>query len=112
LIVVISGGLACVIIYFDQLFMANLCKCYLGDQICCALQGIPSLQANYSTILQNCANAILNGNISSLLCPTVPTSKLIYIQAQLGAACGMLVVCAIYVVVFLFACFGVCFGHD
>ncbi len=109
---VISGALACVIIYFDQLFMNNLCTCYLGNQICCALQGIPSLQANYSTILQNCANAIVNGNIGSLLCQTVPTGKLIYIQAQLGCAVGMLVVCGLYVIIFLFACFGVCFGHD
>jgi hypothetical protein len=92
--------------------MNNLCKCFLGDQICCALQGIPSLQSNYSAILQNCATAELDGTISTMICPSVPTTKLIYIEAQLGCAVGMLVACGLYVVLFLFACFGVCFGHD
>ncbi len=108
---VISGLLACVLIYFDQVFMNDLCKCYLGDQICCALRGIPSLQSNYTAILDQCGDAILYGNISSLVCTSVPYGKLIYIKAQLGCAVGMLVTCALYVVLFLFACFGVCFGR-
>jgi hypothetical protein len=92
--------------------MNNLCKCYLGDQICCALRGIPSLQANYSSILEDCAEAILDGTIASQVCTSVPYAKLPYIQAQLAFAVAMLVTCGIYVILFLFACFGVCFGHD
>lgn len=108
----LSGLLACVIIYFDQLFMNNLCQCYLGDQLCCAIGGIPSFQQNYTSVLQECAEAIKSDTSSAVTCRTRPVTKLPYIQAQLAAACAMLVVCAIYVVVFLFACLGVCFGHD
>ncbi len=100
------------IIYFDQIFMNDLCKCYLGDQICCALRGIPTLRANYTAVLEDCASAIIDGTISSRLCPSVPYDKLIYIQAQLGCAIGMLVTCGLYVILVLFACFGICFGHD
>jgi hypothetical protein len=108
----LSGLLACVIIYFDQLFINDPCKCYLGDQLCCAVGSIPSLQQNYTTIFENCGYAISNGNIAQLVCPTVPYGKVIYLKAQLGCAVGMLVTCGVYVVLFLFACFGVCFGHD
>ena len=92
--------------------MNNLCQCYLGDELCCAVGGIPSFQQDYGTIAKECATAVTYKNISSLVCRTRPVTKLPYIQAQLAAACAMLVVCIIYVVVFLFACFGVCFGHD
>ncbi|CAF3536727.1 unnamed protein product [Adineta steineri] len=109
---ILSGALACVIIYFDQVFINDLCKCYLGDQICCALRGIPSLQSNYSAILDECALAITHNNSASLVCPSVPYDKLGLIKAQLGCAVGMLVTCGIYVMLFLFACFGICFGHD
>ncbi|CAF1413110.1 unnamed protein product [Adineta steineri] len=109
---VLSGALACVIIYFDQVFINDLCKCYLGDQICCALRGIPSLQSNYSAILDECALAITHNNSASLVCPSVPYDKLGLIKAQLGCAVGMLITCGIYVMLFLFACFGICFGHD
>ncbi len=100
------------IIYFDQIFINDLCKCYLGDQICCALRGIPSLQSNYSAIFENCGRAIAQNIIASLTCPSVPYDKLSLIKAQLGCAVGMLVTCGLYVVVFIFACFGICFGHD
>ncbi len=93
--------------------MSNLCKCYLGDQLCCAVRGIPSLQANYSSIFNQCGTAISQGTSANLTCPTgPPTSKLILIQAQLGCAAGMLVTCAVYVILFFFACCGVCFGHE
>jgi len=105
LLSVFSVALACVIIYFDQLFIKDLCKCYLSNQICCALQGIPTLQSNYSNALQTCSHALINGNISALTCPSVPTGKLIYIQIQSGCAVGMVLVCSIYIIVFLFACF-------
>ncbi|UJR32231.1 hypothetical protein I4U23_019696 [Adineta vaga] len=109
---VLSGLLACVLIYFDQLFMNDLCKCYLGDQLCCAVRGIPSLTSNYSGILDDCATAIQQGTISTRICPSIPTDKLVLIKAQLGCAVGMLVSCGLYVVLFIFACAGVCFGHD
>jgi hypothetical protein len=101
-----------VVIYFDQIFMNNLCTCYLGQQLCCAVRGIPSLQSNYTAIFNQCGTAIAQNTISTLQCPSTPYSKLILIQAQLGCAVGMLVSCAVYVVVFLFACFGVCFKGD
>lgn len=93
--------------------MNDVCKCYLGNQLCCAVRGIPALQTNYSGIFQDCGNAIVDGTISSRICPSPPPyEKLPYIKAQLACACAMLVVCALYVILFLFACFGVCFGHD
>ena len=98
-------------IYFDQVFMNNPCKCYLGDTLCCAVRSIPSFQSNFTSILQDCGTAVTNGNIASLACPSVPTSKLSLIQAQLGCAIGMIVFCGGYILVFIFACVGVCFGH-
>ncbi|CAF0850071.1 unnamed protein product [Rotaria sordida] len=109
---ILSGVLACVMIYFDQLFINQLCKCYLGDQLCCAVRGIPSLSSNFSGVLDDCATAISQGTISSRTCPTTPTDKLPLLKAQLACAVGMLVSCGLYVVVFIFACFGICFGHD
>ena len=93
--------------------MNNLCKCYLGDQLCCAIRSISSFNSNYGSIAQNCTTALAQGTSSSSVytCPVYPSSKLIYIQAQLGCAAGMLGICALYVVVYLFACFGICFGH-
>ena len=75
--------------------------------------GIPSLQSNYTAIFNQCGTAIYQNTLSSLTCPNgPPTSKLILVQAQLGCAAGMVFTCALYVIVFFFACCGVCFGHD
>lgn len=107
--------LACVVIYFDQYFMTNLCKCYLGDTLCCAIRGISDFTSNYyQTILTNCTTVLTtygssSAAFSAISCAKTPTSKLVYIQAQLGVAVGMIVVCAVYIVVYLFACFGICF---
>ncbi|CAF4198031.1 unnamed protein product [Rotaria sp. Silwood2] len=109
---IFSGLLACVMIYFDQLFINQPCTCYLGDQLCCAVRGIPSLSNNYSAVLDDCNTAISQGTISSKTCPTVPYDKLPLLKAQLACAVGMLVSCGVYVVVFIFACFGICFGHN
>ncbi|CAF1011586.1 unnamed protein product [Rotaria magnacalcarata] len=109
---ILSGALACVMIYFDQIFINDLCKCYLGDQLCCAVRGIESYRANFSAIFDECGQAITQGTISSKICPSIPYAKLKLIKAQLGCAVGMLITCAIYVVIYLFACLGICFGHD
>jgi len=109
---ILSGLLACVIIYFDQIFINNLCKCYLGDHLCCAVRSVESFRTNYTAIFEDCANAVQQGTISTRTCPSVPYDKLKLIQAQLGCAVGMLITCAIYVVIYVFACFGICFGHD
>jgi hypothetical protein len=109
---VLSGLLACVVIYFDQIFIKDLCKCYLGPQLCCAIGSIESFQHNYTATLEACGTAILDGDISQLTCKNQPFDKLRLIQAQLGCAVGMLISCGVYVLVYIFACFGICFGHD
>ncbi len=109
---VFSGFLACVIIYFDRIFINDLCKCYLGPQLCCAIGSVDSFRNNYTTTLEVCAQYIQQGTISDHTCSTTPYDKLKLIQAQLGCAVGMLITCAIYVVIYVFACFGICFGHD
>lgn len=91
--------------------MNDPCKCFLGDQICCALRGIPTLQTNYTAVLQDCTTRIRTGLYNSTTCDFRPDEKVIYIKAQLGCAIGMLVSCGLYVILCLFACFGVCFGH-
>jgi hypothetical protein len=100
-----------VVIYFDQIFIKDLCKCYLGDKLCCAVRGVESFRTNYTAILEQCGQAILNQQTVPV-CPATPYDKLKLIQAQLGCAVGMLITCAIYVVIYLFACLGICFGHD
>ena len=109
---VFSGLLACIVIYFDRVFIDDLCKCYLGDQLCCAVRGIESLRANYSAIFEQCTAALQSGHSAQLRCPSVPHDKLKLIQAQLGCAVGILVTCGVYVIIYLFACLGICFGHD
>ncbi|CAF0743391.1 unnamed protein product [Adineta ricciae] len=109
---IFSGLLACVMIYFDQIFIKDLCKCYLGDQLCCAVRSVESFRTNYTAILNQCGQAIANNNSADLRCPAVPYDKLKLIQAQLGCAVGMLISCAVYIVIYVFACFGICFGHD
>ena len=105
--------MACVIIYFDQIFINDICKCYLGPQLCCAVRSVDSFRSNYSAIFEQCGQAIINNNLANLTCPTGPPyDKLQYVQAQLGCAVGMLITCGVYVVIFIFACFGICFGHD
>lgn len=101
------------IIYFAKAHSDNVCKCYLGDKLCCALKGIPEFQSNYQQVLEGCGQLIAAGakNIDRCI-DKPPNEKLVYLKAQLGVAAGMLATCAIYVVLFLFACFGVCFGHD
>ena len=111
-LVVLGVALACVVIYFDQVFIGDLCKCYLGDKVCCAIRGIPAFQSNYTAVLEDCGQAIFSNTLASRVCPAIPYEKLPLIKAQLGCAVGMLVSCLVYVVVFLFACFGVCFGKD
>lgn len=100
------------IIYFDQIFVNNLCKCYLGDQLCCAVRGIEAYRANYSAVFEQCGQYITQGTIQSHVCEVVPNDKLKLVQAQLACGVGMLVTCGIYVVLYIFACFGICFGHD
>ncbi|CAF1234773.1 unnamed protein product [Rotaria sp. Silwood1] len=108
---IVSGLLAIVVIYFDQLFMNEPCKCYLGDTLCCIMRGVPTFSSNFTGVLQDCTNALTLGTISSKTCPSIPYDKVSYIKAQLACAVAMVVTCAVYIVVFLFACFGVCFGH-
>jgi hypothetical protein len=96
-------------IYFDQVFINDLCKCYLGDQLCCAVRSIQSFQSNYTAILKDCGNALLQNTAASLRCPSIPYDKLPLIKAQLSCAVGMLVSCGLYVLLFIFACFGICF---
>ena len=108
---VFSGFLACVMIYFDQIFINNLCKCYLGDVLCCAIRGVDAFKSNYTAVLDSCRAAVTGGGSYSV-CPVTPYDKLKYIQAQLGCAVGMLITCGIYVVIYVFACLGICFGHD
>lgn len=112
---VASGLLACVIIYFAQAHMNNVCKCYLGDTVCCALKGVPDYQSNYQSILKTCESLVASNAQNIDTCnpnSTALTTKVVYLKAQLGCAVGLLVSCALYVLLFLFACFGVCFGHD
>ncbi len=114
LFLVISGALACVIIYFDNYFISNLCQCYLGTDLCCGLHGISTFNSNYATTVQNCSGISISG-IQTVVDPCYsnpPTSKLVFLKAQLGCSVGMLVVCGLYVVLYIFACFGICFGHD
>jgi hypothetical protein len=112
-LLVLSGILACVIIYFDRIFINDLCKCYLGPQLCCAVGSVESFQNDYTARLQNCTQAnFINNDIQSLDCQNEPYGKLPLIKAQLACAVGMLISCGVYVVVYLFACFGICFGHD
>ncbi|CAF0824725.1 unnamed protein product [Rotaria sordida] len=108
---IISGLLAVVTIYFDQLFMNDPCKCYLGDVLCCLIRGVPTFRSNFTGVLQECTNALTAGTISSKTCPSTPYDKVAYIKAQLACAAAMAVTCIAYIVIFLFACFGVCFGH-
>ncbi len=104
--------MACVIIYFDRIFLDDLCKCYLGSKLCCAVGSVASFRSNYTAILEDCAIAIQQGTISQKVCQVKPVAKFQLIQAQLGCAVGMLISCAVYVVIYFFACFGICFGHD
>jgi len=99
-------------IYFDQVFINNLCKCYLGPHLCCAVRSVESMRTNYTAIYDNCKTYVLDGTIDRHTCPSIPYDKLKLVQAQLGCAVGMLITCAIYVVIYLFACLGICFGHD
>jgi len=84
----------------------------LGPQLCCAIGSIDSFRSNYTTTLEQCGQYIQQGTISQHTCPITPYGKLQFIQAQLGCAVGMLIICAIYVVIYVFACFGICFGRD
>ena len=99
------------IIYFNQIFIKDLCKCYLGPHLCCAVRSIDSMRTNYTAIWESCWDAVQKGTINAKVCPRIPYEKLNLIQAQLGCAVGMLISCAIYVVLYFFACFGICFGH-
>ncbi|CAF2518932.1 unnamed protein product [Rotaria sp. Silwood2] len=108
---IISGLMGIVIIYFDQLFMNDPCKCYLGDTLCCLVRSVPTFRDNFTGVLQDCSNALTAGTISSKTCPSTPYDKVAYVQAQLACAIAMVITCIVYIVVFLFACFGVCFGH-
>ena len=112
LCLVASVALAVVLIYFDQCFIDNLCKCYFGDQLCCAIRGISSFNSDYGSIAQKCTTSLLQGTSSTLTCPVYPSGKLIYLQAQLGCAASMLAICGLYVVLYVFACAGICFGHS
>jgi hypothetical protein len=111
---VLSGLLACVIIYFDAYFIGNLCKCYLGDNLCCALHDISSFNSAYGNIARNCSVINLNGLQTAVdycyLSP--PTGKLVYLKAQIAGAVAMLIACGIYVVVYVIACFGMCCRHE
>ncbi|CAF3967996.1 unnamed protein product [Rotaria sordida] len=111
--IIFSGALACVIIYFDAYFIGNLCKCYLGENLCCSLRGISTFNSNYGNVVKDCIPISSNGvqTVIDSCHLSPPTSKLSFLKAQLGCAIGMLAVCGLYVVLYLFACFGICFGH-
>ncbi|CAF2168236.1 unnamed protein product [Rotaria magnacalcarata] len=111
ILTIMSGLLACVVIYFDQYFLNNLCACYLGDQLCCAVGSIPSFSSNYSGTLNTCSGYQTAGTISNYTCKSKPTDKLPLLKAQLACACGMVVACALYALLYIFACVGICFGH-
>ncbi len=109
----LSGALACVIIYFDAYFQDNICKCYLGVDLCCGLRGIDSFNSNYGNIAKNCTPIYVNGvqTVVDYCYLSPPTSKYPYLKGQLACAVGMLVSCGLYVVAYIFACLGICFGH-
>lgn len=100
-------------IYFDQYFTNNVCQCYLSDVLCCAVRGIPGMSSNYSNLYNTCQTLVDAGTASSTVrCYNgSPNDKLAYIKAQLACACAMLVACGVYAILYLFACFGVCWGH-
>lgn len=104
--------MACVVIYFDQIFINNICKCYLGPQLCCAVRSVDSFRSNYTAILEECGRYIADNTINDHQCPVYPDGKLELVKAQLGCAVGIIISCGIYVVIYLFACLGICFGHD
>lgn len=113
LVLVLSGALACVIIYFDAYFQDNICKCYLGENLCCGLRGINTFNSAYSNVAQNCTPVSFNGRqtVVDYCYVSPPTQKYVFLKAQLGCAVGMLVSCALYLIAYLFGCFMVCFGH-
>jgi len=104
-----SGALACVLIYFDQLFINNVCQCYIGSQLCCYVTSISSFQSySANSALSQAYNCTVSNPNT---CRIVPTQKIPLLEAQLACAVGMLVTCGIYVVTWVFATFGICFGH-
>ncbi|UJR11328.1 hypothetical protein I4U23_015509 [Adineta vaga] len=109
----LSALLAGVIIYFDVYFQDNICKCYLGDSLCCALRDIKSFNSAYGDIAKNCTPVYFNGVQASVdMCyKSPPTDKYIFLKAQLGCAVGMLVTCALYIIAYFYGCCMVCFGH-
>jgi hypothetical protein len=108
-----NAALACVIIYFDSYFISNLCKCYLGDTLCCALRDLNSFNSNYANIAKNCTPISFNGvqTVVDYCYLSPPSSKTIFLQAQMGCAAGMLITCGLYVVSYISACFGICLCH-
>ncbi|UJR19609.1 hypothetical protein I4U23_022743 [Adineta vaga] len=109
LCVLVSG----VIIYFDVYFQDNLCKCYLGDNLCCALRDMKSFNQNYETIANECSPVTING-VQTVVDPcssSPPTEKLTYLKVQIGLAGAMIITCIVYGVTYIFAMFGICFGH-
>lgn len=100
------------VIYFDQIFINDICKCFLGDLLCCAVRGVPDFQANYTIVLQQCGTYVTQNTIASNRCFREPVEKYPLLKGQLACAVGMLISCGLYVIVYTFACFGVCFGHE
>ena len=99
-------ALAGVVIYFNSYFIDNPCTCYLGDSLCCSVRGIPYFSSNYSSAVATCST--LSGSaLKAASCPTVPYEKIPYIKAQLAIGVGMMVVCLIYIVVFVLSCLGI-----
>lgn len=84
----------------------------MGDLLCCAVNSVESFRSNYTATLDSCRQALTSNTIASKVCQYPPNDKLKLIQAQLGCAVGMLITCGIYVVIYFFACLGICFGHD
>ncbi|CAF0999525.1 unnamed protein product [Didymodactylos carnosus] len=106
----ISGILACVLIYFDQFLMNNLCKCYLGPQICCTITGIGSFNSQLGQTAVNCTQQSIQG-VYINQCPVYPSQKYQLLQAQLGCSVGILITCIVYILTYIFATLGICFGH-
>ncbi|CAF1113039.1 unnamed protein product [Adineta ricciae] len=101
------------VIYFAVYFQDNLCKCYLGDNLCCALRDMKSFNQDYDQIANECSPVTVNG-VQTVVDPcssSPPTAKLPYLRAQIGFAGAMIITCIVYAVVYIFAMFAICFGH-
>lgn len=85
----------------------------MGTNICCLARDIQSYNSNYDSVVRQCSPVTVNG-VQQVVDPcgsAPPTKKIPYLQAELGCACAMVVTCIVYIVLYIFAMCGICFGH-